>query len=126
LGQFAVLGPTKHGKAGGVTTRPFTLVFVLTHHARTPLAMDDRGIEATLKKAFAAAGGKDVLGGGVATIQQYRRVGLIDEMYIAISPVLLGSGEKLFDDLDLANLGYKCRQRVTSPAATHVVVVKNK
>ena len=106
-------------------------VFVLTHHARPPLVMEGGttfhfvtdGIDAALVRAREAAGGKDVrLGGGVSVIQQYLRERLIDEMHIAISPVLLGSGERLFEGLDLRALGYECVQFVASEKATHVVL----
>ena len=106
-------------------------VFVLTHHARAPLAMEGgttfhfvtEGIESALERAREAAGGKDVrVGGGVNVIQQYLRKRLIDEMHIAISPVLLGSGERLFDGVDLPALGYACTQQVATPRATHVVI----
>jgi dihydrofolate reductase len=106
-------------------------VFVLTHHARAPLVMEGGttfhfvtdGIEAALARAREAAAGKDVrLGGGVNVIQQYLRQGLIDEMHIAISPVLLGSGERLFEGIDLPALGYACTQHVASPRATHLVI----
>src|SRR5579862_1909351 len=106
-------------------------VFVLTHHARAPLAMkggtvfhfvsDD--IEVALQRARQAAGGKDVrLGGGVATIQQYLRARLVDELHIAITPTLLGSGEHLLAGVDLVSLGYKCTEHVASGNAMHVVV----
>src|SRR5262252_1085571 len=94
-----------------------TPVFVLTHHPRPPLRMAGgtefrfitEGIEAALAQARAAAGGRDVrLGGGVATIRQYLRAGLIDELHLAVRPVLLGSGEHLFGGLDLPALGYEC------------------
>ena len=106
-------------------------VFVLTHHARPPLVMEGGttfhfvtdGIDAALARSREAAGGKDVrLGGGVSVIQQYLRERLIDEMHIAISPVLLGSGERLFEGLDLRALGYECVQFVASEKATHVVL----
>ncbi len=108
-------------------------VFVLTHHAREPLVMQGGttfhfitdGIHAALERASAAANGKDVrIGGGVATIQQYLRAGLVDEMHIAISPVLLGSGEQLFADVDLVSLGFRCTERVASERATHFVLGK--
>jgi dihydrofolate reductase len=108
-------------------------VFVLTHHERAPITMADGtvfhfvadGIEAALGRAVQAANGKDVLlGGGVATIRQYLRAGLIDELHLAISPVLLGSGEHLFADIDTASLGYRCTEHVPTQNATHVVLTK--
>jgi dihydrofolate reductase len=106
-------------------------VFVLTHHARAPLVMEGgttfhfvtQGIEAALERAREAAAGKDVrLGGGPNVIQQYLRERLIDEMHIAIAPVVLGSGERLFEGVDLAALGYVCTHHVASPRATHVML----
>jgi dihydrofolate reductase len=109
-------------------------VFVLTHHAREPIAMEGGttfnfvtdGIEAALRRAFDAAGGKDVrLGGGAGTIQQYLRARLVDEIGLAIVPVLLGSGERLFDHLDGGPAGYRCIELVSSPAVVHVRLVRN-
>ena len=106
-------------------------VFVLTHHARKSFAMEGGttfhfvtgGIEEALSRARKAAGGKDVrVGGGVATIQQYLRARLLDELHIAVSPVLLGSGEALFAGIDLPALGYEVAEHVATPAATHVVL----
>jgi dihydrofolate reductase len=106
-----------------------TPVFVLTHHPRPPLPMAGgttfhfvtEGIEAALEKAKAAAGGKDVrLGGGVATIRQYLEAGLVDELHLALRPVLLGRGEALFAGLDLHALGYECTRSVAGERATHV------
>jgi dihydrofolate reductase len=106
-------------------------VFVLTHHARPPLVMEGGttfhfvtdGINAALAQAREAARGKDVrLGGGVSVIQQYLRERLIDEMHIAISPVLLGAGERLFEGVNMRALGYECVQFVASEKATHVVL----
>jgi dihydrofolate reductase len=108
-------------------------VFVLTHQPRAPLAMEGGttfhfvtdGIYAALERAQAAAAGKDVrLGGGVATIRQYLTAGLIDELHLAISPVLLGRGEHLLADIDMARLGYSCTEHVATPHATHVVLTK--
>jgi dihydrofolate reductase len=108
-------------------------VFVLTHHARAPLAMKGGttfyfvtdGIEAALERAREAAGGKDVrLGGGVSTIRQYLQAGLVDEMHLAISPVLLGTGEALLAGIDLPALGFTCTEHVPTKAATHVVLSK--
>lgn len=111
-----------------------TPVFVLTHHPRTPLPMKGGtefrfvtgGIEAALADANAAAGGKDVrLGGGVSTIRQYLRARLIDELHLAISPVLLGSGEHLLSGIDMPALGYECAKHLPGVrAAAHVVLRK--
>jgi dihydrofolate reductase len=104
-------------------------VFVLTHHPRAPIAMEGGttfhfvgdGIEAALSLAFEAAGGADVrLGGGASTVQQYLAAGLVDELHVAIVPILLGSGERLFDHLDGGPDGYECTEFVSSPAVTHV------
>ena len=81
----------------------------------------DGGIEAALSAAFDAADGRDVLvGGGAATIRQYLRASLIDELHLAIVPVLLGAGERLFDDLGPSAGDYRCIEHVCSPAVTHV------
>jgi dihydrofolate reductase len=110
-----------------------TDVFVLTHHPRASIRMDGattfhfvtEGIHAALERARAAANGRDVrVGGGVATIQQYLRAGLIDEMHVAIAPRLLGSGESLFGGLDMTKLGYRCVEHVPTSLATHVVLKK--
>lgn len=108
-------------------------VFVLTHHARAPLVMEGGttfhfvtdGIVAALERAREAAGGKDVrVGGGVNVIRQYLRQRLIDEMHIAIAPVLLGAGERLFEGIDLPALGYVCTRCERSALATHVVIAR--
>ena len=110
-----------------------TPVFVLTHHARAPISMKGGttfhfvtgGIERALHQATETAGGADIrLGGGVSTIRQYLRAGLVDEMHLAIAPVLLGSGEHLLAGIDLAALGFTCTEHVPSSAATHVVLTK--
>jgi dihydrofolate reductase len=81
------------------------------------------GIHEALDRARKAANGRDVrIGGGASTIQQYLRAGLIDELHIAISPVLLGGGERLFDGVDARATGYECVQFVASEKATHVVL----
>ncbi len=106
-------------------------VFVLTHHARAPIEMEGgttfhfvtQGIHEALEQARRAANGLDVrIGGGPNTIQQYLRAGLIDMMHFAISPVLLGQGERLFDGVDLRAGGYECVQVTPSEKATHVVL----
>jgi dihydrofolate reductase len=111
-----------------------THVFVLTHYARPSVVMDGgttfhfvtEGIETALERARECAGDKrDVrIGGGVATLRQYLRAGLIDEMHLAVSPVLLGTGECLLRDLDLRALGYECVEHVSTPRAMHVVLRK--
>jgi len=110
-----------------------TPVFVLTHHARAPLAMAGGtvfhfvtgGIHAALEQAKAAAGRADVrLGGGVETVRQYLRAGLVDELHLALRPILLGSGEHLLRDLDLPALGYECARSVAGERATHVFLRK--
>jgi dihydrofolate reductase len=107
--------------------------FVLTHHARESLTMDGGttfhfvtdGIHAALSRAKEAAQGKDIrLGGGTATIRQYLSAGLIDELHLVISPVLLGKGEHLLAGIDTAALGYKCTEHAASEHATHVVLSK--
>jgi len=106
-------------------------VFVLTHHARPSLVMEGGttfhfitdGIHAALARAKHAAGSRDVrVGGGAATIRQYLSARLIDEMHVAISPVLLGGGEPLLAGIDLPALGYEVTQHVASEAATHVII----
>ena len=108
-------------------------VFVLTHHARASISMKGGtdfhfvtdGIESALRQAKAAAGDKDVrLGGGVSTIRQFLRAGLIDELHLAMRPVLLGEGESLFDGLDLHALGYACAENIAGERATHVILRK--
>jgi dihydrofolate reductase len=110
-----------------------TPVFVLTHHPRSPLKMAGgtefrfvtEGIEVALEEARAAAGGGDIrLGGGVATIRQYLRAALIDELHLALRPVLLGSGEHLLHAIDLRALGYECASSVAGERATHVFLRK--
>jgi dihydrofolate reductase len=106
-------------------------VFVLTHHARPPVQMEGNttfhfvtgGIQEALDLARQAANGMDVrVGGGPHTIQQYLRAGAIDELHVAIVPVLLGRGERLFEGVDLRALGYECVKHVPSDKATHVVL----
>jgi dihydrofolate reductase len=110
-----------------------TPVFVLTHHARAPLEMNGGttfyfvtdGVESALKQAKEAANSKDVrIGGGVATIRQYLVAGAIDEMHLAVSPVLLGEGENLFADINLHEMGFKVERTVAGENATHVVLNK--
>jgi dihydrofolate reductase len=114
---------------------PFhTPVFVLTHHERAPLQMKGgtifhfvtEGIEVALDRAFEAAGGKDVsLGGGAATVQQYLRARLIDEIEIHVVPLFLGSGARLFEHLDGGPNGYEAAGLESSGAAAHYRFVRS-
>ena len=106
-------------------------VYVLTRHPRATIEMQGGttfhfvtdGIESALAQAKTAAGGKDVrLGGGAATIRQYLRARLVDEMHLAVAPVLLGRGEPLFDAMDLEALGYVCTGSESTPAAMHYAI----
>ena len=108
--------------------------FVLTHHARAPVAMQGGttfhfvtgGIHEALARAREAAGGKDVrLGGGVSTVRQYLQAGLVDELHLAIAPTLLGQGEQLLAGIDMPTLGFRCTQHVASERALHVVLTKD-
>jgi dihydrofolate reductase len=110
-----------------------TPVFVLTHHPRPPLQMAGgtefrfmtEGIRVALEQAAAAAAGRDIrLGGGVATIRQYLTAGLIDELRLAVRPVLLGAGEALLTGIDLPALGYECVEHVAGERAMHVTLRK--
>jgi dihydrofolate reductase len=103
------------------------------HHARAPLSMNGgttfyfvtEGIRMALQRAKSAANGKDVrLGGGAATIRQYLRDGLVDEMHLAVAPVMLGTGEHLLGGIDTLALGYTCTKHVTTPDATHFVLTR--
>ena len=106
-------------------------VFVLTHHARPPQEMAGEttfhfvtgGIHEALDLARKASNGKDVrIGGGASTVQQYLRAGLIDELHLVMVPILLGTGERLFEGVDLRALGYECVESVASGKVTHVVL----
>jgi dihydrofolate reductase len=108
-------------------------VFVLTHHARAPLEMKGGtlfhfvtgGSEEALFRAKEAAGDRDVrIGGGVATIREYLKLRLVDEMHLMISPVLLGAGESLLQGIDLPALGYGVTEHVPSEGALHVVLAR--
>ncbi|NID14760.1 dihydrofolate reductase family protein [Luteibacter yeojuensis] len=108
-------------------------VFVLTHHAREPLEMNGGtvfhfvtgGIDEALARAKEAAGGNDVrIGGGASTIRQYLGAGAIDELHIAVSPVLLGRGETLFTGLDLPGLGYAVKEQAQGEHAMHIVLAR--
>ena len=107
--------------------------FILTHHARAPIVMEGGttfhfvadGIEAALAQAKAAAGDLDVkIGGGVSTVRQYLLAGAIDELHLALSPVVLGCGESLFTGIDLPGLGYRVTEAVPTELATHLVLTR--
>jgi dihydrofolate reductase len=132
FGPFRGPWPDMNWKGWWGNDPPFHVpVFILTHHARPPIQMEGNttfhfvtgGIHEALDQARRAADGMDVqIGGGPNAIQQYLRAGLIDELHVAIAPVLLGGGERLFEGIDLRALGYECVQFVASEKATHVVL----
>ena len=106
-------------------------VFVLTHHPRQTVVMEGGtefhfvtgGIRDALERARAVAGEQDIqIGGGVSTVRQFLEARLIDELHIAIAPILLGSGEHLLGGIDLPTLGYTCAEHAATSAATHVVI----
>jgi dihydrofolate reductase len=108
-------------------------VFVLTHHARPSVKMEGgtvfhfvtEGIEAALERAREAAGARDIrLGGGASTVRQYLQAKLVDEMHLAVSPILLGTGEPLLAGMDLPKLGYKCKKSVTGERAVHYSITR--
>ena len=107
--------------------------FILSHHARAPIVMEGGtvfhfvtdGIESALAQAKAAAGDLDVkIGGGVSTVRQYLQARAIDELHLALSPVLLGQGESLFAGIDLPALGYQVKEVVPADLATHIVLAR--
>ena len=128
--------PDESWKGWWGDTPPYRVpVFVLTHHARRPLEMAGGttfhfvtdGIASALRQAKAAAGAKNVrIGGGPATVRQYLQSGAIDELHLALSPVVLGEGEPLFAGLDLPRLGFTVAKTVRGENATHVVLTKGK
>jgi dihydrofolate reductase len=112
-----------------------TPVFVLTNHAREPVEMSGGttfefvtgGIEAALERAFTAAGGLDVaVGGGASTVQQYLRAGLVDEMEFHVVAKFLGSGSRLFENVDGALVGYECVELASSPAVAHYTFARTR
>jgi dihydrofolate reductase len=104
-------------------------VFVITHHPREPVEMQGgttfhfvtEGIEAALERAREASGGKDVwLTGGASVIQQYLRAGLLDTIEISLAPVFLGTGERLFADLDGSKIELEQARAIEAPGVTHI------
>jgi dihydrofolate reductase len=128
--------PDDHWKGWWGDNPPYHVpVFVLTHHARKPLEMDGGtvfhfvtgGIHEALRLAREAARGQDIrVGGGVSTVRQYLQAGLVDEMHLAIAPVLLGEGEALLAGLDLPAQGFRRTEHVATPNALHVVLTKGR
>jgi dihydrofolate reductase len=124
--------PDETWKGWWGTTPPYHCpVFVLTNHPRASIEMDGGttfhfvtgGMHAALERAREAAQDRDIrIGGGVATIRQYLSAGLVDEMHLAISPALLGSGEHLFAGIDVPKLGYRCTEHIPTPNAMHIVL----
>jgi len=107
--------------------------YILTHHpwrsielaGGTTFHFVTDGIAAALRQARAAAGDQDVkIGGGADTVRQFLRAGLVDEMHLALVPVLLGRGEALFAGLDLRELGFRVVERAATDAATHLVLAR--
>ncbi len=107
--------------------------FVLTHYPRDPVVMEGGtvfhfvtdGIEAALERARSAAGDKNVrIGGGVSTVRQYLQAGLVEEIHLAISPVVFGQGEAMFPGIDLPGLGFSVIEHAATDAATHIVLAK--
>ncbi len=107
--------------------------FVLTHHFREPIEMlggttfyfVTGGIEVALQQAKEAAGAKDIkIGGGVETVRQYVKAGHVDEIHLALAPVVLGRGEALFAGIDLRDLGYGTIEHVPTDRATHIVLAR--
>lgn len=115
-------------------TPPYhTAVFVLTTHPRESFTMDGGttfhfvtdGVHVALERAREAAGERDVrIGGGVSTVRQYLKAGSIDRLHVAISPILLGSGEHLFANIDMLALGYRCSERTATEGALHCVLTR--
>src|SRR3984885_4381452 len=107
--------------------------FILTHYPRAPIVMEggttfhfvSGGIKEALMRAKATAGGRDIkIGGGVSTVRQYLKAGLVDEIHFVISPVVLGRGEAMFPDIDLPSLGFRIDAHETTEKATHIVLKK--
>ncbi len=135
FGPIRGLWPDHNWRGWWGENPPFHVpVFVLTHHQRPSLAMNGGtsfnfvtgGIATALRKADEAAGGKDILlGGGVSTIREYLKAGLVDEMHLAIVPIVLGTGEHLLHDIDLPTIGYRIVEHIASQNATHVLMTRN-
>ena len=126
--------PDDNWKGWWGTNPPYhTPIYILTHYPRPSIEMEGGttfhfitgGIEEALAQAKAAAGGRDVkIGGGVSTVRQYLNAGLIDEIHFAISPVVLGKGEAMFEGIDLPTLGFRVSEHVATAHATHIVLTR--
>jgi dihydrofolate reductase len=126
--------PDEHWKGWWGDNPPYHApTFVLTHHSRAPIEMEGGttfyfvtdGIEAALQRAREAAKEKDVkIAGGVETVRQYIRAGHVDEIHLAVAPVVLGRGEALFEGIDFRALGYRTAEHVPTERATHVVLAR--
>jgi len=126
--------PNDEWKGWWGDTPPYHVpTFVLTHHARESITMKGGtvfhfvtgGIHEALERAREAAAGKDIrVGGGVSTVRQYLQAGLLDEIHLAQSPVLLGSGEALLSGIDLTQLGFRCTRHLGTANAQHLVLAK--
>jgi dihydrofolate reductase len=126
--------PDEEWKGWWGTNPPYHVpVYVLTHHPRASITMEGgtvfhfvtEGIESALQKAREAAGTKEIrIGGGVSTVRQYLQAGHIDEMHLAFSPLLLGTGEHFFEGIDLPALGFVLTEKIVGPNATHIVLLK--
>lgn len=108
-------------------------VFVLCHNKRESFTLEggtsftfvNDGIESALKQAFAAANGKDVrIGGGAATIQQYLKAGLVDELHLVLVPIILGDGERIFEGMGQIPEQYEVAEYIPSKTVSHVKIVK--
>ncbi|MCW5735198.1 MAG: dihydrofolate reductase family protein [Enhydrobacter sp.] len=127
-------GPDEDWKGWWGDTPPYHApTFILTHHARPPIEMlggttfhfVTDGLSSALQQARAAAGAQDIkIGGGPATVRQYIQAGHVDEIHLAVAPVVLGRGEPLFSGLDLRALGYRTVEHVPTDRATHIVLAK--
>jgi dihydrofolate reductase len=132
FGPIRGLWPDERWKGWWGENPPYRApTFVLTHHPRDPIKMEGgttfifvtEGIETALDQAKHIAGDRDVkIGGGVETVRQYLRAGLIDELHFALSPVVLGQGEAMLAGIDLPALGYRVTEHRATELATHFVL----
>ena len=122
------------GEKGWPEEAPFhTPVFVLTHQPREPWVRPGGttfhfvtgGIEAALELARTAAGDRDIrIAGGAQVIQHYLNAGVVDELEIALAPVLFGGGRRLFENVSDTVPGFKIDKVLDTPLATHLRYVR--